>query len=138
MKHSNLLLAALLCCTTLACGPDWGECRSCAPGESSAESVGGDDEIPVVVIVNVDVDVDNEQTQTQTQTQGQGQTTPPPVITNPPPPPECETQCRKVCTDWKWVWKCDNGNHYGRKDDCPRNRHCWKVKKCKAEALQCR
>ena len=66
------LAAALL---SSSCGADWAECANCQADESSAESVDGTEQIPIVVVVNVDVnvDVDQNQSQDQGQIQGQGQ-----------------------------------------------------------------
>jgi hypothetical protein len=127
------IVAALVFCTT-ACGPDWNDCPTCRPGETSAESDGGE-QIPVVVNVTVNVD----QTQTQGQQQGQGQTqSAPPATTTPDagtPPKDPPKTCRKVCTCYVERQHCDRGwhgtDHKGRCNPQP------KYKKCVKEAVQC-
>jgi hypothetical protein len=103
-----------------ACGPDWVDCNTCKPGEPSAESVDGGQQIPVVVNVDVDVTVTNN---TNTTTVNQ-------------PGPDAGTRiCRTVCTCYEERQHCDRGwhgtSHKGRCNPKP------KFKKCVKEVVQC-
>lgn len=119
---------ALVALFLTACGPDWGDCKTCRPGEESAESVDGNEQIPVVV--NVTVNVDQTQTQGQQQGQGQTQTQQPPVTSTPDagptPKPDAGTPdagtppvCRKVCTCTEIRYVCNGtGKDTNKKSDC--------------------
>lgn len=85
MNIKNFVVSAVL---LVACGPDWGECHTCTPGEDSAEPVAGSgDKIPedkdVTVIVNVNVNQTQNQDQNQNQTNTQTNTN----NSTPAPPP---------------------------------------------------
>lgn len=122
----NLKYALVALFLTTACGPDWGDCKTCRPGEESAESVDGSEQIPVEVNVTVNVDVDQTQTQGQQQGQGQGQTqtqqppaSPPDAGTPPKPDAGPPPVCRKVCvkTETRYVCKQTNKDT-SNKNDC--------------------
>lgn len=125
MTFKLCAIAALL---LASCGPDWNDCTTCRPGEPSAESVDGGEQIPVVV--NVTVNVDQTQTQTQT-TNNVGDITNNPGDGGTPP----KKNCRKVCTKCVERQHCDRGwhgtDHKGRCNPKP------KFKKCVKEAVQC-
>jgi len=131
MTFKFYAIAALL---LTACGPDWADCSTCKPGESSAESVDGGEQIPVVV--NVTVNVDQTQNQGQQQGQGQVQTTPdagtPPKVDAGTPPKTCRQVC--ACTETRYV--CKDGKDTKDKHDCK----CGVKKtysKCVKEVTQC-
>lgn len=131
------ILAALVFCTT-ACGPDWNDCPTCRPGEDSAESVDGNEQVPVVVNVDVDVNVNQTQGQGQGQTQTQTTTTTTPPATDggtSTPPKDPPKTCRKVCTCYEYRQHCDRGwHHSSHKGYChPKP----KIKKCVKEVTQC-
>lgn len=126
--------------TSSACGPDWGDCKSCIPGEASVEAVDTEEQIPVDVNVTVIVDVDQYQAQAQTQTQSQSQTQDAGVDAGKPDSgtpdagkPDGGT-CRKVCVCMAKVWKCD-GKYYSKKQKHCKS--CKQVDKCLKEEVKC-
>ena len=123
-----------LCCVgflAVSCGPDWGDCDTCKPGEDSVESVGGNKQVPVSVNVEVDVNVVNDTDVNVDDDTTVILTTPP--AKEPPPfvPPKTPT-CRSVCDKYRFVRHCDNGRHLG---NCKKN--CWVKRKCVKETRQC-
>ena len=125
MKLKALLISVALLLP--ACGPDWGDCLSCRPGEDSAEASDGQ-QIPedtnVTVIVNVNVNQDQNQTQTQTQSQPPA---PAPVVDAGTP--DAGQTCRRVCTCVSRNYTC--GKHHKH------NHSCKKQDKCLKEVVKC-
>lgn len=106
-----------------SCGPDWGDCQTCKPGEESAESVDGNEQIPVSV--NVTVIVDQDQSQTQTQVEAAPPAPPPPAVDAGTP----GKTCRRECSCLKKAWKCGKNHKHGNS--------CKSVKKCVKEVVRC-
>lgn len=130
MKYLPLIAVLLF---PLACGPDWGDCQTCKPGEDHATSVDGSQQIPedpeIVVIVNVNV---NTTTTTTTTTTTVNPPTPPPVIVittpdagTPPKTPVCRNVC--VCAERRYT--CNK--HHSHSKSCSHQDKCVKeAKKC--------
>lgn len=126
MRYLPLCFVGLF---AVSCGPDWGDCDTCKPGEDSVESVGGDKQVPVSVNVQVDVEVVNDTDVNVSDQTDVTITAPPaqPPIVVPQPP-----KCRSVCDRYRFVRHCDNGRHLG---NCKKN--CWGKRKCVKETRQC-
>lgn len=125
MKFKLCAIALLL----TACGPDWNECTTCKPDEPSAESVDGNEQIPVVVNVDVVVTVNNTNVLV---TNSFGGTTNTFGSTTVSPGGPALT-CRTVCTRYIERLQCDQGWHgTDTKGRCTK-----KVKKCVEEMFQC-
>ena len=121
------LLVPLLAVFSFSCGPDWGDCRTCKPGDATAESVDGTETVPEDTTVVVVVTVNNEQNQSQSQTQTTTEVNPPvdPPKTDAGSPPTC----RKVCTCAKREYDCGKKHKH--------TRSCKHHDKCQKEVTKC-